>query len=138
VGGNDLLRFEEAQRMGYSINIDYWVKREHLTEEYRVHVFDGASIRAGVKIPRAGVSPHEWIRSWDGGWMISYEGVSNAHRNLAKKAVESLGLIFGAVDIGRKADGSLIVLEVNRAPGLEGNTINAYANAIVRYLATPR
>jgi glutathione synthase/RimK-type ligase-like ATP-grasp enzyme len=70
--------------------------------------------------------------------MISYEGVSPAHRNLAKKAVESLGLTFGAVDIGRKADNSLIVLEVNRAPGLEGNTINAYANAIVRYLATPR
>jgi hypothetical protein len=49
VGGNDLLN-PPAQP-------DYWVKREHLTEEYRVHVFDGASIRAGVKIPRAGVSP---------------------------------------------------------------------------------
>jgi hypothetical protein len=33
VGGNDLLN-PPAQP-------DYWVKREHLTEEYRVHVFDG-------------------------------------------------------------------------------------------------
>jgi Glutathione synthase/Ribosomal protein S6 modification enzyme (glutaminyl transferase) len=124
VGGNDLLNPPASP--------DYWVRKETLTEEYRVHVFDQRSIRAGTKIPRAGVSPHSWVRSWDGGWMISYQGVTEPVRSLAKAAVAALGLDFGAVDIGRKEDGSLIVLEVNRAPGLEGGTIDAYANAIVR------
>jgi hypothetical protein len=37
------------------------------------------------------------------------------------------------VDIGVRADGSLLVLEVNRAPGLEGGTITRYADAIRKW-----
>jgi hypothetical protein len=125
VGGNDLLNPPS--------NPDYFVRMENLAQEYRVHIFKGRSIRAGIKQPRAGVSPHPWVRSWDGGWMISYQGVREPVRVLAKQAVEVLGLDFGAVDIGQKSDGGLIVLEVNRAPGLEGGTIDAYANAIARH-----
>lgn len=129
VGGTDLLRGNAT---------DYFVRREQLVREFRVHSFLGRSIRAGVKVQRPGfANPHAWIRSYDGGWMISYDGdtVRQAHRDLAHRACEALGLDFGAVDIGEKADGSLIVLEVNRAPGLEGGTVTSYARAINRWVS---
>lgn len=130
VGGADLLN-PPAQ-------VDYYVKKESLVREFRVHSFDGVSIRAGVKTHRDGVAqPHPWVRSWDGGWRISYDGhtIRQAHRELAARAVRALNLTFGAVDIGERHDGTSIVLEVNRAPGLEGGTISAYAQAINRWIA---
>lgn len=129
VGGDDLLDPPDEP--------DFYSKKVALVKEFRVHSFDKKSIRAGIKEPREGfTNPHPWIRSWDGGWRIKYDGVSSKqkHREIAHAAVEALGLTFGAVDIGELADGSLIVLEVNRAPGLEGGTIDAYAEAIQRYL----
>lgn len=124
IGGTDLLH--------PPAHPDFWVKKENLVREFRIHCFEGKSIRAGVKGHRAGQRAHDWIRSYDGGWTINYGGFSSTKpmRALAAKAVEALGLQFGAVDIGEKAEGGLIVLEVNRAPGLEGNTIVAYKNAI--------
>lgn len=81
---------------------------------------------------RAGRIASNWIRSWDSGWrMVWQEGaVKQRHRDIAHQAVSALGLDFGAVDIGELADGTLLVLEVNRAPGIEGSTLEAYANAI--------
>lgn len=125
VGGNDLLRTPQTP--------DFWVKKEAIVREFRVHSFLGRSIRAGVKVPREGfTNPHQWIRSWDGGWRISYDGatIRQAHRDIAHAALGALGLDFGAVDIGERQDGSLIVFEVNRAPGLEGGTVSAYEEAI--------
>lgn len=110
---------------------DFWVKKEDIVKEYRVHSFKGRSLRAGVKIPRVGMEPHPWIRSHEGGWRISYNGkVRQRHRDLAHAAITALGLDFGAVDIAQRRDKSLFVLEVNRAPGLEGGTLDAYARAV--------
>lgn len=120
---------------------EYYVKKENLVHEYRVHSFQGRSIRAGVKTHRDGFqNPHAWIRSWDAGWRISYDGatVRQTHRDLAHRACRALGLDFGGVDIGQKADGTLLVLEVNRACGLEGGTIEAYADAIRGWINGPR
>jgi len=130
VGGNDLLNPPRLP--------DFYVKKEVLKGEVRIHSFLGKSIRAGVKAPREGVEQHPWVRSFDGGWRIVYDNFKSkgAQRELAAKAVEALGLQFGAVDIGIKEDGSLIVLEVNRAPGLEGGTVTAYAGAIQQHLET--
>jgi hypothetical protein len=126
IGGADLLNPPRTP--------DYWSKKENLVEEYRIHCFKGKSIRAGRKVQGVeGVaSSHQWIRSLEGGWRLSYDGFESTKemRKLAKDALKALNLDFGAVDIGRKADSNLIVLEVNRAPGLEGNTVNVYANAI--------
>ncbi len=135
VGGADLLNTPQRP--------DYFSRFEDIAEEYRVHSFDGRSIRAGRKIHRLEFVnnpnniPHPWIRSYDGGWSISYDNFEStpSMRELARSATEALGLDFGAVDIGRKADGSLLVLEVNRAPGLDGNTITAYADAVQRWIS---
>ena len=68
--------------------------------------------------------------------MISYDGevVKQRHRDIAHQAIQALGLQFGAVDIGERADGSLLVLEVNRAAGVEGGTVEAYARAVRRWI----
>lgn len=128
VGGADLLQ-PPAQA-------DYWSKKENIVEEVRIHSFNGKSIRAGIKKPRAGAQPHAWIRSYDGGWSIAYDGFESTkvQRELAHAAVKALKLDFGAVDLGKRADGKWIVLEVNRAPGLEGGTTTAYANAIKAWM----
>jgi hypothetical protein len=131
IGGRDLLN--------PPTNPDFWVRKEDLKHEYRVHSFLGSSIRAGKKKAVEGGPPgstHEWIRSLLAGWKISYDGVSikQRHRDIAHQAIKALGLHFGAVDIGEKENGDLIVLEVNRAPGLDGGTITAYSQAIRRWI----
>lgn len=139
-GGLDILEKTEAP--------DYFTFKEIFTQEYRIHSFNGKSIRAGKKIPREGFTPveteadwkpgllHPWVRSYDGGWKISYETFASTAdmRMLAHKAVKALGLTFGAVDMAQRPDGSLVVLEVNTAPGIEGNTLNTYVRAISKWV----
>jgi hypothetical protein len=126
IGGRDLLNPGGI--------VDYYSKKEDIIAEYRLHMFNGKSIRAGQKIARD--NAHAWIRSFDAGWIISYDGFKSDKdmREIAASAVKALGLDFGAVDLARKADGSLIVLEVNRAPGIEGGTAEAYARRIVQWV----
>lgn len=130
---------------------DYYVRRENFDREVRVHVWRGVSTRAGVKVPVPGETSHDWIRSRGAGWRISYCGVNAAERRLAKAAVNALGLTYGAVDIARvvaevpehstgvpvdvrSEGGPYRVLEVNRAPGLDGRTIEVYADRIINEL----
>jgi hypothetical protein len=142
IGGDDIL---DPPGVG-----NFYVKRESIEREVRVHSFMGRSIRAGAKKLRDGwtlgqteadydpdrLVAHPWVRSFDAGWRISYDGVTTtqAERTLAHSAVSALGLNFGAVDIAIRPDGSQFVLEVNRAPGLEGGTIDVYANAITAWV----
>jgi hypothetical protein len=148
-GGTDLLNPPKHP--------DYWTFKEDFIREYRLHSFCGRSIRAGIKTVRAGYTlaeteedykkgleegklmAHPWVRSYDAGWYINYEGfVSTAKmKQIAHKSVECLGLAFGAVDIGERADGTLVVIEVNRAPGIEGNSVTAYQKAITKWIEEP-
>lgn len=136
VGGGDLLNPPTAPA--------FWVKKLNVVEEYRIHSFLGISIRAGIKDHRiddewvrSGKTPHEWVRSWDGGWRIRYADFTpkQAVRDIAHAAVKALGLDFGAVDVGKLADGTLVVFEVNRAPGVEGGTVDKYKSAIERWIS---
>lgn len=127
MGGSDLLAPGRA---------DYFSRKEDIRDEYRLHIFGGKSIRAGHKVVREGFdAAHPWIRSFDAGWRIQYGGFSSTKhmREVSAGAVKALGLDFGAVDLGRCADGRLIVLEVNRRPGIEGGTTNAYASKIAEW-----
>lgn len=130
-GGTDLLRGGGR---------DYYTQKLNITREFRVHVFNGLSIRAGMKVPRT-ENPHPWIRSYDGGWKLDYGHNSNAHvtnaiRTIAKQAVAALKLDFGAVDVGLVGNRP-VVLEVNLAPGLdEGPSVDAYVRHILQCVPT--
>lgn len=128
---------------------DYYVIKEGFVKEYRVHSFNGKSIRAGEKVGREGFTLvkaeewrpgkdliHPWVRSFDAGWRIKYDGfTSNVKlRKYAHLAVKALGLTFGAVDLAERADGALRVLEVNRAPGIEGGSVGSYVRAIKKWM----
>lgn len=120
-----------------SATADFYTKKLNITEEWRVHVFGGKSIRVGKKVPGDEAAAHAWIRSLASGWKLDYGASLQGHakaaliRGVSKAAVAALGLHFGAVDVGITADGLVVVFEVNTAPGLTtDNTALAYAKAI--------
>lgn len=137
-----------VQELFRAVDPSYCIQREEFVSEYRMHSFDKRTIRAGIKTPRHGftVCPeadwrpgacvaHPWIRSFAGGWDVNYDALTLPPdlRRLAHRAVNTLGLTFGAVDIGLQSDGRLMVLEVDRAPRLEGKTLMSYVRAITRW-----
>lgn len=114
---------------------DYYVEYVPTVREFRVHIFDGRSVRVGMKQPRI-PNPHPKFRSWRSGWHILYDSecqkyITKEVRSVAKQAVEALKYDFGAVDIGLRENGKAVVWEVNSAPGLEGNTIKTYAQCFI-------
>jgi hypothetical protein len=110
---------------------DYWVKREQIVKEYRIHVFLSRTIKSGVKAKRS-ADAHPWIRTFDAGWYVNYDNFqsTSALKSLARKAVAALNLDFGAVDIGETANGNLVVFGVNRSPAMGENTLAKYTEKI--------
>lgn len=102
-------------------------------QEFRVHVFNGKVICVQEKRKKKGAKVNHIIRSHKKGWVFCYQDIKEPDglRELAVKAVNALGLDFGGVDIiyTKKLD-QLFVLEVNSAPGIEGTSLEAYANEI--------
>lgn len=94
--------------------------------EYRVHVFKGKSIR---------ISEKEFFINDDGKKDYTTKKPGDIKlrrvREAAKRAVEAVGLDFGAVDILARGDDNaeVFVLEVNAAPGLGGTMPKVYADA---------
>ena len=118
------------------IPADFYVKKEEIADEWRVHVFRSAKdnmrvLRCAHKVPNS-PAPHPWVRSHRLGWKLSYVGgIPDAGKQIARDAVRALHLDFGAVDLGFRAEGSPLVLEVNTCPGLEGGTLEMYAENIL-------
>jgi hypothetical protein len=112
---------------------DFWVKKENIVDEYRIHVFRTRNdnmrvLRVAHRVPSR-PEHHPWVRSHRLGWKLSYVGgASDGAKQIARNAVRALQLDFGAVDIGILATGDPIVLEVNTCPGLEGGTLQLYAD----------
>lgn len=113
------------------INVKLYTKYFPKEKEVRVHVFRGEVIGYSEKRKRRGVAADTWVRSHGNGWVFATEGVEESHeaKEAAIKALDCLGLDFGAVDIGIGRDGTA-VFEVNSAPGMEGKTLDAYVDSI--------
>lgn len=107
--------------------------------EFRVHVFKGEVIdyieKKKVSSERRDATFNAYISSINSGWVFCRTDVRDLPevRTIAIRAVQALGLDFGAVDVVL-SDGLPFVLEVNTAPGLAGTTLVKYANAIRRYM----
>lgn len=101
--------------------------------EFRVHVFKGSVIDFSEKKRRSETDSVTLVRNHDNGWIYAREEVvlPTAVKEEAIKAVQALGLDFGAVDVGyRTTESKAFVFEVNTSPGLEGQTLVNYAKAI--------
>lgn len=90
--------------------------------EYRVHIFNGKSIRISEK---AHTAFHEYTTR------KPTHNVKHV-RKAAKQAVNALGLDFGTVDI-LADDTNCWILEVNTAPGLGGSMPRLWADTFIKW-----
>ncbi len=117
-----------------------YVKYFPKSYEFRIHVFNGKVIDYVQKKKKDGLTEeagyNKYIRSHKNGWIFCRENIleRNTLKTLAIKAVNALGLDFGAVDIVMTRQGTAKVLEVNTAPALEGTTLKKYSEAIKEYM----
>ncbi|UZV39704.1 ATP-grasp enzyme [Trabzonvirus APT65] len=103
--------------------------------EFRIHVFGGEVVYVQQKKRTADFQDNpnysNVVRNYHTGWIYATNEIRPNAASLAeaKKAVEALGLDFGAVDVITRAEEAW-VLEVNTAPGLQGTTLEVYRDAI--------
>jgi hypothetical protein len=111
--------------------------------EYRVHIFRGDMIdiqekRAQRDFERTSLQAK--VRSHDNGWIFCRDNIEvdrGRISHLATRAINALGLDFGAVDIiYNEREDSFYILEVNTAVGLEGETLETYTAALVSYVGS--
>jgi hypothetical protein len=111
-----------------------YVKKKH---EYRVHALrkpgkNTQTIITQRKAKKNGVEDANFmVRNLANGFVYLIDNnPPDCVVDEAKKALESTGLAFGAVDvIFNEHQNRAYVLEVNTAPGLEERTAEAYAKA---------
>ena len=114
----------------------YTVKANH-KHEYRVHVFKGEILYVQQKKKVLGSNIRSTgIRNRGNDWVYCKPTDQPSELLLSSciRAVQLLGLDFGAVDIGHRVrDNRFFVFEINTAPGLVGTTLDKYAEAIYNY-----
>lgn len=107
-----------------------YIKKKH---EYRVHVAFGKVIDVQQKKKRVdydGTVDYA-VRNHHTGWVYCRDEVSIPEScvGYCLLAIAALSLDFGAVDVIYNAHhNSYTVLEINTAPGLEGTSVENYAN----------
>ena len=77
------------------------------------------------------------IKSNTRGYKFSNVALKNVNKDLATeaiKAVEALGLQFGAVDCALDVDKKAWIIEVNTGPGLEGTAFKNYVTAFTKMI----
>lgn len=115
---------------GAPLYVRYYRKKH----EFRVHVFNGQVIDYVQKKARRDrpVNFNQYVRSYNNGWVFCREDAVDIPEVKAEavKAVQALGLDFGAVDVIWTKKNKAVVLEVNCAPAMEGTTIEKYASVI--------
>lgn len=139
--GNGVVVVKEVSQLpnGFPLYVKYF-KKKH---EFRVHVFNGQVIDFVEKRKRSGLSDTEfnkYVRSYNNGWVFCRDGITLPEivKSEAIKAVQALGLDFGAVDIGMSERGRVAVFEINTSPAIEGTTISKYVAALRPYVSQSR
>lgn len=139
-GGDGIVIMEKDNPDAF-VKASLYVKYVPKHEEYRVHVVKGKVIdiqRKTLSKDKAaeyaakGEQPNFKVRNLENGFIYQRANV-NPDKSVgesAVKALEVVGLDFGAVDIVvHVKTGVPYVLEVNTAPGLVGTTVESYTKA---------
>lgn len=122
-----------AQHESELVPAPLYVRYKKKKEEYRLHVMDKNIISVQKKARKLSSLNVNWqIRNHSNGFIFKREGVlpPDDINQCALDSVRDVGLDFGAVDIiWNEYDKKPYVLEINTAPGLQGQTILDYARA---------
>lgn len=106
-------------------------------KEFRVHVWNNEVIDVTEKRKRSNFQGERntEIRNTANGYVFCRSNIVEPGdlRSVALAAVSALGRTYGAVDvIWNKTRDKCYVLEVNARPGIEGTTVEKYADAILK------
>lgn len=105
--------------------------------EFRIHVMNGVITFVQQKRRADGWQQNPQysniVRNHSTGWIYAQQSVepNQAAKDAAIRAVQALGLNFGAVDVITRRDEAW-VLEVNTAPGLTGTNLETYVENLIR------
>lgn len=136
-GGKGITLFNKETRSPLTLPYaPLYVQYKKKKKEFRVHVFKGEVIDVTQKKKRKDFEGevNTKIRNYANGWVYCREDIEEPDdlRLQATLAVGALELDFGAVDcIFNEKENKTYILEINSAPGMEGQTIEAYKNAIL-------
>jgi len=120
-------------------NAPLFTKYTKKTQEYRIHVFGEEVIFRQRKARKKDVPDEQvnWqVRNLAGGFIFANQdlAVPASVEQAAIAAVKSLGLDFGAADVGCNKEQEAVVYEVNTACGLEGRNLEAYVAKFKEFL----
>lgn len=115
---------------------DYYTEYIPTVREFRIHVAFGEVIRVQGKYLDFPEQAKPWMRNYGTGYRYRTPrlNLKPDRTDTAVRAVTSLGLDFGAVDMLIGDDDAAYVLEVNTAPACSPMTAEAYVNAFSREL----
>lgn len=135
-GGRDIQVCADGH-MNDGASPEFWTKFIPNRRELRIHVFNGEVIRVQGKyldFPEQNTNPY--IKNYAQGYRFRTPRLELRpdRYEQAKKAVEALGLVWGAVDLVIGEDDKAYVLEVNTAPKLAPLTMRQYSEAIRKYV----
>ena len=118
--GSDIKRIDNLSSV---VHGDYYSKFIDSKCEYRILVFDGKAIRVQLKVKSEDNQGSDYIHNYENGFLLKDNfahdvELENKLIAMSERAVATVGLDFGAVDILVSKDNEPYVLEVNSAPRL--------------------
>jgi len=147
MGGTDIVFCLQRQDLNRAIaagaNIDFVTRYIPVAREFRVHVFNGEVLKISEKILSDETKfKFPWIRNFDNGYTFhNLKQIPNAVRQEVEdqgiRAVQALGLDFGAADVILGDDANGYVLEVNTGPSLSDASLNTYIAKFAEVLEIP-
>lgn len=122
---------ETSTPIGVLSRAPLYTRYKKKAQEFRVHVVKGQviDVQEKRKIIDFQGEYNQYVRNHANGWVFAREDIVEPKelRSIAVNAVKALGLDFGAADIiYNKKEDQCFVLEINTAPGLEGQTLTNY------------
>lgn len=134
-GGAGIIIAEKVEDL---IDAPLYVQYVPKKTEYRVHLFRGQIIDRQEKARKLDHPAPNWrIRNLAGGFIYKRNNIEvpQAVDTVASDCFNKLQLDFGAVDVVYNSKlNKAYVLEINSAPGLEGQTVDSYVEAIKKLL----
>ena len=132
--GKDIKLYLQPRDIEAKGRSDYYTELIQKKTEFRMHVVGEDVIKISEKIPTKGYDSVVWNLENGFTFRSPRSSVSYDDMQQAIDSVKALGLDFGAVDLVRDPADYLYTLEVNTAPRLEENTMEAYAEAFNRLM----